>query len=48
MNFNDIEIVWSILKDKGYVKVEFINEVWFLFRKYGKFVFEIKIIVLIF
>lgn len=30
MNFNDIEIVWSILKDKGYVKVEFINEVWFL------------------
>lgn len=30
MNFNDTEIAWSILKDKGYAKAESINEVWFL------------------
>lgn len=53
MNFNDTEIAWSILKDKGYAKAESINEVWFLNlivihvpRKHGKFVFEIKIITL--
>lgn len=52
MNFNDTEIAWSILKDKGYAKAESINEVWFLNflivipRKHGKFVFEIKIIAL--
>lgn len=27
MNFNDTEIAWSILKDKGYTQAESVNEV---------------------
>lgn len=46
MNFNDTEIAWSILKDKGYAKAESINEVWFLNFIPCKFILEINIILL--